>query len=721
MPSLRNRIVKTRPDSRKVDRRPRVGVGLAARILPLLLCLTLAPSAVGAEGKENLPPLPVLLVNGAIYPGKYDPGDLPEAFRYEDQPEQRSLYLLQYRGSFQEYWLEEVRREGGEPRGYLDYSTLLVSADASSFSRLKRLGFVSWSGLYQPYYKLSPALQLRLVQGGEATVLVELFDGGLTQDTVDLLAKAGIQTLGWGFDEWCGLLVLRLPVERLREVAALPAVEWMELYTGGTLASSGVSSAGGKPGSGSSIFPAPGTASPRERLGLADTGAGKGDGAILPPGLRNRVEEVVSFRGDRGEDPHGHGTTVAEVLLADGYSFPGSSAQKKDLRLVVYATGYGIRDLPQPVSMLPALDEAYGRGIRTFLNGSVPEGRESLCLYGVYSSQRDYFAWTHPDMIMVEAAGNWGDDADGDGVVDEGSLLGGASAKNVISVGGCEGSWPDGGKYPTYAQLDRFFPGGFSSPPIGEDASVGTLPGMAAFSSRGPASDGRIKPDLVAPATGIPVSTAADLGTSAALFPAGEEGYLMVYGTSYAAALVAREAASLRGWLGSVLGGYPSAALVKAFLVGGAVDLHPGQYGPEKLEIPEAPNAVEGWGRMDVSAAGSRRPWIKVLDDRQGLRSGDVRIFRFEVRSGSELRVTLAWTDYPSLPQSRRQLVNDLDLRVIGPDGRFHYPNGRNSRDPLNNVERIVLDVSSLPGTYTVEISADDVPFGPQPYALLVQ
>ncbi len=721
MPSLRRCAMEIGPVPPKVNGHRSGGVKSAiAWLLSLCLLLSFVPAAAGAAEEDVPPALPVLLVNGAIYPGKYEPGDLPDAFRYEDRPEERYLYLLQYRGSFQEYWMEEIRRLGGEPRGYVAYSTLLVSADGHSFTRLKRLEFVSWSGLYQPYFKLSPALQLRLVQGGEATVLVELFDGGLVQSTLDALAEAGIETLGWGSDEWCGLLVLHLPVERLQEIAALPAVEWMELYTGGALASTRIFFARGKEGSGTSFFPAPEPASLREKVGLADTGVGKGNAAVLPLRLRGRMEAVVSLRGDGGGDPHGHGTTVAEVLLT-GDLLDGSSAQAKDLSLVVYATDYGISDLPQPVSMLTLLNDAYAREIRTFLNGSVPEGRESLCLYGVYASQRDYFAWTHPDMVMVEAAGNWGDDADGDGMVDEGSLLAGATAKNVISVGGCEGFSPDAGKYPAYAQLDQFFPGGFSFPPIGEDPSVGTHPGMAAFSSRGPTSDGRIKPDLVAPATGLPVTSAAVPGTSAVLFPAGDEGRLTVYGTSYAAALVTGKAAALRAWLRSALGWVPSAALVKAFLVSAAVDLHPGQYGPGIQEIPTAPNAVEGWGRLDVSLASSRKPWIKVLDDSRGLRSGDTRVFRLEIDSGREVRVTLAWTDYPSLPQSRRQLANDLDLRVIGPDGRFHYPNGRSSRDPLNNVERVVLDVSSTPGTYTVEISARDVPFGPQPYALLVQ
>ena len=113
--------------------------------------------------------------------------------------------------------------------------------------------------------------------------------------------------------------------------------------------------------------------------------------------------------------------------------------------------------------------------------------------------------------------------------------------------------------------------------------------------------------------------------------------------------------------------------------------------------------------------------WVKVLDDLEGMRLDESRVFKLEVPSGEELRVTLAWSDYPSLPEARVHLVNDLDLRVIDPEGRSHYPNGRSSRDPLNNVERVVLDIAEMPGDYTVEITTWNIPISPQPFALVVQ
>ena len=103
-----------------------------------------------------------------------------------------------------------------------------------------------------------------------------------------------------------------------------------------------------------------------------------------------------------------------------------------------------------------------------------------------------------------------------------------------------------------------------------------------------------------------------------------------------------------------------------------------------------------------------------------GLSTGESNSVRFDVISPSEpLRVTLVWTDYPSTVAAAINLVNNLDLKLVGPDSTVYYPNGLDAPDTLNNVEGI--DVAYPPaGTYTVEISGTEVVEGPQPYALVV-
>ena len=105
---------------------------------------------------------------------------------------------------------------------------------------------------------------------------------------------------------------------------------------------------------------------------------------------------------------------------------------------------------------------------------------------------------------------------------------------------------------------------------------------IAPFSSRGPTADGRIKPDVVAPGTGIVVVDT----------PAGEQeesfsGYRRARGTSFAAPLVSGAAALLRQ-----IHPHWKPADVAAALRGTARDL--GESGPD---------TTYGWGLVDALAA----------------------------------------------------------------------------------------------------------------------
>ncbi len=687
--------------------------------LLLISACTLPCGTAPADTGNQSPQLPVLLLNASVYADSFDPAQLPPDFRVQGYSSQAvAPYLLQFDGPIREAWVEDLRGIGAELRGYVPYNTVLARMDGKALSRLGEMDHLRWHGLYQPYFKLSPALQLRLSQGGEVTVLAMLFSPGLLVPSLEEFSSASIEILGSAADAWGALVVLRLPVERVKEVAALEAVEWLELCGRGTLPAA--LWAAGEPRHHALSYQVSDDGG--VLVGLCDTGLGKGGWGGVPRTLAASVAAFDSMRGDDGADACGHGTAIADVLAGYGGRTASQDVRAKT-RLIDYAVGYGISSPPQPLSLYGMFEDAYTRGARTFLCGSVPEGRESLGAYGAFSFQRDAFVWQRPDMTLVEAAGNEGTDADGDGRVDEGSLLGGATAKNALSIGGCEGAAvlasEDG--YPAYAELEGEFPGRFPADPLRSDTCVGKGDGMAAFSSRGPTRDGRIKPDLVEAATGVTVPAFGGEITAPGLRVAGDGDRVSAFGTSVAAAAAAASMASMRPMLARALGAEPSAALLKAFAVNGAVEMSPGQYGGEKREIPPAPNAVEGWGRLDLGAFLQAGSWAKVVDDHEGMRLGDSRVYGIEVGEGEELRITLAWSDYPSLPEARLQLVNDLDLRVVGPAGEVYYPNGRSSRDPLNNVERVVINVKGRPGDYRVELSAWNIPFSPQPFALVAQ
>jgi hypothetical protein len=103
------------------------------------------------------------------------------------------------------------------------------------------------------------------------------------------------------------------------------------------------------------------------------------------------------------------------------------------------------------------------------------------------------------------------------------------------------------------------------------------------------------------------------------------------------------------------------------------------------------------------------------------------KTFTYTVTSSTQsLKVTLAWTDFPSTPAANPHLNNDLDLIVTGPPGTFlgnvfsssHSVTG-GSADRRNTLEQVLLTAPTA-GTYTVTVRAINVPNGPQPFALVV-
>jgi hypothetical protein len=139
-------------------------------------------------------------------------------------------------------------------------------------------------------------------------------------------------------------------------------------------------------------------------------------------------------------------------------------------------------------------------------------------------------------------------------------------------------------------------------------------------------------------------------------------------------------------------------------------------------EVALRPDMAQGWGRVNLGNAlfpSAPRGWTYV-DDAGGLSTGQGDRISFEVTSSAEpLRVTLAWTDYPSSVGAAVNLVNNLDLTLIGPSATVYYANGLGSADTRNNVEGIAL-ASPPTGAYTAVISGTEVIHGPQPYALVI-
>jgi hypothetical protein len=136
---------------------------------------------------------------------------------------------------------------------------------------------------------------------------------------------------------------------------------------------------------------------------------------------------------------------------------------------------------------------------------------------------------------------------------------------------------------------------------------------------------------------------------------------------------------------------------------------------------------VAGWGRADLGFVNAPAPYTLWLDDHvTGITTGQSVDYAdndsrpLEVVSSAEpLRIMLAWTDPPASLSAAVQLVNDLVLLLVGPDGTTYQGNGVAAGDRTNNVEGIILNNPPL-GQYQVQVHAFNVPLASQPYALVV-
>jgi hypothetical protein len=500
-----------------------------------------------------------------------------------------------------------------------------------------------------------------------------------------------------------------------------------------------------------------------EIVGVADSGLDSGEAATIHPDFAGRVAAIRSWPvasdwssvvtnvgGDDGpaDTRSGHGTHVAGSIGGNGsaslavqsepvrgLAFEGNLIfQAIEQRLVwteAYRKAYyqqyhryppdsGLAGLPADLKVL--FQQAYDAGARVHNNSW---GGGDFGAYDDYAEAVDRFMWEHKDFLILFAAGNDGSDGNRDGVVDEGSITPPATAKNCVTVGAAESVRAQGGYQQPYGQL---WPSDYPANPLKSDKPSDNGDDLAAFSSRGPTRDGRIKPDLVAPGTNIlsvrsqALPAGANPGWGAWTKAPGK--YMFDGGTSMATPLSTGAAAVVRQYLRTVKRrANPSAALVKATL------LHGAQYRSYR-HAPTAAHTLydfaQGWGHLNLQAvlAPAAPLQVRWYDNRSGLNTGQSWRWSATVAdTTAPLAITLAWTDYPGAPGNYPNLVNDLDLVVTAPSGAMYYGNSAAGQaggkpDRVNNVERVVIPAPEK-GRYTIRVRGTNVPRGPQDFALV--
>lgn len=313
--------------------------------------------------------------------------------------------------------------------------------------------------------------------------------------------------------------------------------------------------------------------------------------------------------------------------------------------------------------------DAASNGI-TIVNNSFGYGCIGSATTSTYNSgaaSNDNLVRTNPSFMITYSCGNMGGSDCGYGNGAAGSGWGNItgltkSAKNIFAVG-----------------------------------ALNTAGNLTGFSSRGPAWDGRILPDICATGPG---------------------------GTSHASPNLAGVFTQLTQIYQVKNGGtLPNSGLIKAILMNSADDM-----------LNKGPDFKSGYGKVNARKA------YHIIDQNQftnsNISQGITNTHNITVPNNvKEVRVMVYWTDYEAVAGiTTKALVNDLDIRLEDPNAAQWQPWVLNptpdsallelpavrTRDSLNNVEQVSL-FDPVGGNYILHVEGFSIPQGPQEYFVVYE
>jgi Subtilase family len=636
-------------------------------------------------------------------------------------PSDKQLYLVQMVGPIKKDWLRRLQDEA-EIVSYIPNNAYLVRATPDAFARLKEMqsgdrSFVQFAGSYKPEYRIAPEINLN--EDSVINVTVQIANGKRVSKEIEEVAAVA-QALIEPPQTALNYINLRLQVsaQRLAEIARKSSVVWIEpyatpelldekqgmivagLYNGNTLNPHGYLTWLASKGI---------TTAPDFTIDIADTGIDKGslDPAeihkdFLGAGGASRVvyARFVAGGGVTGivNDTSGHGTINASIVGGyndqSGAPYVDSDGYSLGLGIHPFAK-LGISKIFGPDYLNPSLtqlvDQMYGNGARisnnswgSYNNSYTTESQ----LYDVMVRDARAGDAGNQEMTIIFSSGNKGTG---------GHLTSPGNAKNTLMVGASEN-----------------LRAGIDGCQVDSDGAD-DLNSMIDFSSGGPTTDGRFKPEIVAPGTHIQGARSQDRGFTAGgvcgpgNYPPEQVTYTWSSGTSHAAPAVSGAAGLLRQFFQQSVGHPPSPAMIKAYLTNAATYMT-GFHAGDTL-----PSANQGYGLLNLGRVLDETPRMMVDQDQVLASTGQVYTLKGKVVDPSKpLRITLAWTDAPGSPAAN-PVVNNLDLQVDASgktylgnhfSGAFSIEGG--SADALNNLEAVYAPLGTS-GEFTVRVVAANI------------
>ncbi len=350
-----------------------------------------------------------------------------------------------------------------------------------------------------------------------------------------------------------------------------------------------------------------------------------------------------------------HATTMATLIGGGGNSFytakgiaPASLLSSSDF-----------------ANLLPDSDSSYMQYGTSVQNHSYGTGIENF--YGADAAAFDQALLSNPHLVYIFSSGNSGMLTDSDGVY-----------KNITGFANLTGSFKQAKNIITVGSVDSFYQ-------------------VPTASSKGPAYDGRIKPELVAYGNdGSSGAAAITSGTALAV----QSAYTSLHHDSL-----------------------PDNTLVKAILLNSADDV-----------FNAGPDYYSGYGNVNTYKA------VRDISSgsffQKNAKQNSLDSFTISVPANiSNLKIMLVWNDEPAQANAFTALVNDLDLEVqnksnniswlpwvvnASPDSSSLLSPAQRKRDSLNVAEQITLSQPSK-GDYTVYVKGYQVTTASQPYYVVYE
>lgn len=605
-------------------------------------------------------------------------------------------FLVQFSGPIGTPDRARLEQAGARIVSYVPDYGFLVRMPGRSYASLGAVPGVVWSGLYHPAYKISPLPSMR--EGGVKELVLLLFPDASVDGAATEVAAAGARVLERHDNGINKMLRIEADLALLPSLASVNDVAWIEPHKIPMLHNNqcqwvvqtwqnnnrrvwdlGIRGAG-------------------QIISVCDSGIRMTHrqfyDASVPlnnfgdyPTHRKVIAYYKSIEYDQigfGDDRLNayHGTHTACTTAGDDAPNAADARDGMAINAKIFFLdgGGGLQagiyvplDL-NDLMIMPYTGNAAGAA-RIITNSW---GNPVSGAYDLHSMTADQFMWYHPDFLAFFSNGN-------DGFGGVGSP---ATAKNVVSAGGT-GNGTNANQY--YAST-----------------------------SRGPTDDGRYKPTICAPAT----LTSAN--------GEGDTGYIQYSGTSMASPAMAGATALIReylneGWYptGAPVAGNaipsPSAALMKAMAINSA--------DPDVASFVVPDNNI-GWGRIDDDQVlyfnGDARK-LALVENPEGIQTGEYVEYQVYVASNAiPLKAALVWTDYPGNPNAAVQLVNDLNLVATDGTNTYKgnvYSSGQSQTGGVadaRNVEECVRRNTPTLGRWTFRIEGLNVPYGPQPFALVI-